>query len=162
MNRKERDNLLKMADADLLRHCRVDVFRGTGRGGQKRNVTDSAVRVTHSETGTAATSDETRSQTANRTRALRALRQKLALVCRADPPAAWRGQWKPSAKNPTYSLWLATVLDVLEKVDCRVSDAATFFGLSTGRFVRDIAGNRSLWSAVNRARQARGLHSLRG
>ena len=63
-----------MPDEALLRQCRMDVFRGTGHGGQKRNRTDSAVRLTHLATGAVAACDETRSQHQNRHLALRKLR----------------------------------------------------------------------------------------
>lgn len=43
-----------------------DYFRGSGKGGQKRNKTESAVRCTHVESGVSYYSDETRSQHKNK------------------------------------------------------------------------------------------------
>lgn len=56
---------------------RVDVYRAGGAGGQHVNVTDSAVRMTHLETGLVATSQAGRSQLANRELAMQLLKSKL-------------------------------------------------------------------------------------
>lgn len=50
---------------------RIDTFRGTGKGGQKRNKTESAVRVTHIESGASGQSDDTRKQHDNKKIAFR-------------------------------------------------------------------------------------------
>lgn len=66
------------SDEALLRQCRVETMRGGGSGGQHRNVTDSAVRITHLPTGISAIAGERRSQHRNRQAALKRLRQRLA------------------------------------------------------------------------------------
>ena len=83
-----RDEILLLSDEELVRLCRVDTFRGTGPGGQKRNKTESAVRVTHRESGLAAFDDQSRSQHLNRARALQKLRLELAANLR-QPPQPW-------------------------------------------------------------------------
>lgn len=57
---------------------RVDTYRGTGAGGQHRNKTDSAVRLTHLPTGIVVTATEERSQHRNRQVAWERLRTELA------------------------------------------------------------------------------------
>ncbi len=52
---------------------RIDTYRGTGPGGQHRNKTDSCVRITHIESGLAASCCESRSQQQNRKVAFRRL-----------------------------------------------------------------------------------------
>jgi len=46
--------------------CRFDYYRGSGKGGQKRNKTSSAVRCTHIASGAVGRSDDTRSQHRNK------------------------------------------------------------------------------------------------
>ena len=46
--------------------CRWDYFRGSGKGGQKRNKTESGVRCTHVASGAVGQSDDTRSQHDNK------------------------------------------------------------------------------------------------
>ena len=161
MERHERHHLLTLADADLLKVCRVDVFRGSGRGGQKRNTTDSAVRVTHAATRVQAVSDETRSQSTNKHLALRRLRRNLALVLRVSPAKPWSGTWAPAPRNPLHAPWLATILDALHDCEYRIGDAARLLEVSTGRLSRELKKDGQLWQHLNRCRQQRGLAPLR-
>ena len=156
-----RNQLLALADDELLRACRVDRRLGTGPGGQKRNKTESAVTVTHEATGVAGGSDETRSQITNRLLALRQLRLNLALRLREPPPVAWPFAETPSLRSPDYPLWTAALLDVLAGCGLRISEAAAFCGTSTGRLVRDLARDPVLWQEVNRLRRAAELPPLR-
>ncbi|MBC8346617.1 MAG: peptide chain release factor-like protein [Candidatus Marinimicrobia bacterium] len=75
---------------DLLKECRVDTFRASGKGGQHVNKTDSAVRLTHLPTGIVVTCQDERSQLRNKHIALDRLRQKLTVLNR-----------KPKKRIPT-------------------------------------------------------------
>jgi len=157
----DRDRILAFDDEQLLKLCRIDRFRGSGRGGQKRNTTDSAVRVTHVEAGYSATSDATRSQRTNRTLALRHLREEIAFGWRITPAETWEGAWRPAQKNHAYARWVAVVLDVLTEEEFRVGDAARRLGVGTGRLGRDLGRDGRLWQHVNAERQRIGLSRLR-
>jgi ribosome-associated protein len=50
----------------LERDCTVELYRSGGPGGQHRNKRDTAVRLTHTATGTVVTATERRSQSLNR------------------------------------------------------------------------------------------------
>jgi peptide chain release factor 1 len=58
---------------------RVETMRGQGPGGQKRNVSASAVRITHLPTGITAYSD-TKSQAQNKKRALTVIRARILRI----------------------------------------------------------------------------------
>ena len=120
----DRDELLALEDDELLRHCRCDTFRASGPGGQHRNTSDSAVRLTLEGTEVTALASEERSQHRNRARAVKRLRLQIALNLRCDPAPSWDGPWKPGARDRQYAPFIAHVLDALAATEYRVSDAA--------------------------------------
>jgi len=65
------------SDEELLKSCRIDVMKSTGPGGQSVNTTDSAVRITHKESGITTISRRERSQLQNKQAALARLRKRL-------------------------------------------------------------------------------------
>jgi peptide chain release factor 2 len=59
---------------------RIDTYRGSGAGGQHRNKTDSAVRITHLPTGLVTQCEGERSQHYNKDFALKQLYSKLLII----------------------------------------------------------------------------------
>jgi len=66
--------------------CRWDYYRGSGKGGQKRNKTSNCARCTHEQSGAVGKSEEGRSQLANRRRAFRRMAESSCFVewCRIE------------------------------------------------------------------------------
>lgn len=168
-----RDRALALDDAGLIAACSVDTFRASGPGGQKRNKTDSAVRLRHTPTGVSAEADESRSQHENRARAVRRLRLALATAVREpvnlegwEPPASLTlfvraGSGPAIRREPRYAAAVATVFDVLEASGWSLADAAARLGVSTAALGRFVAEEETVFRAANTRRRALGLSPLR-
>ena len=72
-------------DEALLAECDVQVFRGTGPGGQSVNTTDSAVRLVHRPTGIVVVCRRERSQLRNKNECVRRLRARIVAAQRPVP-----------------------------------------------------------------------------
>lgn len=82
-------------DAKLLKDCRVDTFRSSGKGGQHVNKVETAVRIVHFPSGLSIKCQESRSQYKNKKIALLKLREKLTLSNKTFP--------NRRATKPTFS-----------------------------------------------------------
>ena len=165
---------LTLEDQELLAQCHVDRYRSHGPGGQKRNKTSSAVRLRHRLTGLAVKATEDRSQQVNLRRAVRRLRQAIALQVRTtlDPESYVRseefqtcldrdGRLAVSRRDRRYASVISELLDVLSACNMRVREAAKLLGISTGRIVKFIQKDTKLWGRVDEMRVAAGLKPLR-
>jgi hypothetical protein len=165
---------LQLSDRDLLAECEVHTYRASGPGGQQRNKVESAVRICHVPTGVTAIAEESRSQLENRPRALRRLREAIAIherssidLARFQPPAelsaviSAAGRIRVNDHNPAYPIAVAAVLDLLDAHGGRVSDAAKQLGVSTHHLVQFLADHGPVWAEANRIRQRHGLAQLK-
>ncbi len=161
-----RNDLLELEDEALLRQCRQETYRASGPGGQHRNTTDSAVRITAPDGKIVASCADHRSQHRNRSEALKRLRTALAIETRMPiaPGRAserWGGSWKLGKKDRRYAGFIAHVFDVLAHNDWAVGEAAKALGISTGKLVRTLAHDPQAWNAVNQERAKLELVNLR-
>lgn len=167
-----RQSYTQLSDEQLLRQCAVDTYRASGPGGQKRNKTDSAVRLRHLPSGLQAIAEESRSQHENKQRALKRLRQRFYLLLRepfppaeADAVALLRQipqhRLKLGQRDARYWPTVGLVLDALAAYQGQLAATAEALGVSTGQLVRFLADNDKLWEQANRLRQQFGLHPLR-
>ena len=166
---------IALDDAALLRQCDFDRFRASGPGGQKRNVTESAVRLRHRPSGLSAEANESRSQHENRARALRRLRHAIALQLRAPvsledytpAPELAAARTKDrrlvlGRRDARYRAALAALFDLLAAAQWRPSAAARALGVSNASLTRFLEADRVAWRALNERRREHGLSSLRG
>jgi hypothetical protein len=156
-----------LSDSQLLAQCAVDTYRASGPGGQKRNKTSSAVRIRHLPSGLIVIAEESRSQHENRARALRRLRQALYLKVRDELPAEAltpetvkerddyrevlnrEGRLDLGRKDPRFWPAVGVVLDVLQAVGARVSEAAVALGVSTGNLIDFLGTDPKVWEQAN-------------
>ncbi|MEG2074992.1 MAG: peptide chain release factor-like protein [Victivallaceae bacterium] len=156
----ERDYFLQCADDELLEYCQLDFFKASGNGGQKRNKTSSAVRITHLPTKLQVSDCSGRDQHKNRKCALNKLRLALALNCR-QPFVELPLRYECSDKNAEFPLVAAHILDALEECGFLISDGAMKIGKSTSGLVKILSASPDLWQSVNRERCKRNLEPLK-
>lgn len=163
-----------MNDAGLLAQSRTDTFRASGPGGQKRNKTDSAVRLHHDPSGQTVIAVESRSQHENRAKALRRLRKAIALGVRSPIDLE---SYQPGAevadcltgdsrlhvgmKDHRYNHVLAEILDLLEACEYRIAAAAKHLGVTTGNLSGFLTRDDKLKARVNQMRSKMGSKPLR-
>lgn len=146
-----RDQLIGLADAALLAQCQVDRLRGPGPGGQKRNKTESSIRLRHDATGLAAMAGESRSQPENKARALRRLRERFAFDLRepvelddyqstaALAALLAQEQVRKSEKwlrSPEYLRAIGDLIDLYQAVGCSLPEVARRVTASQSRLDR--------------------------
>ena len=174
------DAWLSLSDDELSAQCRLERFRASGPGGQHRNKTDSAVRLTHEPTGVVGFASERRSQHQNRAAALARLRRGIALEVRAElqldmyhpPPSLQRilprtvqteisRKERVGPKHREFWTGVAPLLDLFDAVGASTADCASMLGCSSNQLTRLLASERHLWAAANAIRQRHGLSPLR-
>ncbi|MDP6110931.1 MAG: peptide chain release factor-like protein [Planctomycetota bacterium] len=165
---------LGLSDRDLLSDCKEEFIRSGGPGGQKRNKTSSAVRLTHVPSGVVAKATESRSREENRTRALRRMRQSIALQIRTDLNVEnYRkiklvskyqdvsNRLRVNKKNPHWSLVVSHILDLLQATRGRVGECGSLLGCSTGQLIDFLSSEPDLLVAANNVRASFGVRRLK-
>ena len=166
-----RNEILLMPDDELLRICRIEFFKGSGNGGQKRNKCSTAVRLTlelpaaansmpdagsegevaageNAPVRISASDCSERSQFRNRSNALKKLRFRLAIEAPRCPPEKPE-RMEISLSNPEYFLWCARVVDAVDYFpDFR--EAARFLDLSPSKLEKLIRRDGTLWQYISK------------
>jgi hypothetical protein len=163
---------LDLTTQALLEDCRFEAIRGSGPGGQKRNKTSNAIRLTHLPTAIHVFAEESRSQSENKHRAIRRLKLRLAtdirhaIDSRLFEPPDWFGQVVQlgrlaiSHHNEHYPRTAALVLDLLAARSGSVGDVAKLLGVSTSSVVKFLEEEPQLWTAANGIRKMNGKGQL--
>ncbi len=171
---------LALSDEELAAQCRVERFRVSGPGGQHRNKTDSAVRLTHEPSGVVGFASERRSQHQNRLVALARLRRNIAIEARTDidldtyrlPRTLQRilprsvqtelpGKDRIGPKHRDFWTGAGPLLDLFNAVRGSTSDCASQIGCSSNQLTKLFASEPHLWAAANAIREQHGLSLLR-
>ena len=158
-----RNAWLRLDDVALLKQCRQERYRASGPGGQRRNKVETAIRLHHRSSGLVAHAEESRSPEENRTRALRRLRERMALELRIPfdleaPPSVPellaqrgpKGRLSVNPRNRGYPIIVATMLDALEAAEGSYVKAASALGLTTSQLLRLLRSDPHVWRAVTR------------
>lgn len=161
-----------LSDDDLIAQCRVEHYRGSGPGGQKRNKTSNAVRLKHLETGLIVTATEARSAKENHLNAVRRMRLRLAAEIREaidfirfEPPdwflsVRHNGHIDASHRHPLYAGVGGLVLDLFDALRGNPSDVAINLGVNTTAVVRVLENEPVFWAKANQIRIKDGLPAL--
>ena len=166
-------DFLVLSDAELLSKCEMDTYRVPGPGGQKRNKTDSAIRLRLRGMSLMVIATESRSQHVNRAKALRRMRQAIALELRCPIDAqAYQtspllagcidrgGKLKLGRKDQRYPSAVREVLAVIAGCQMRLADAGRLIGISTANLSSFISKDIKLRAKVNQLRKGAGLKPL--
>jgi hypothetical protein len=161
---------LDFDDAKLIAECNVHRYRASGPGGQHRNKVSSAVRLHHRPGNLTVVATESRLQGENRARALKRLREAIALVARLPLPEkiTWpdtvdlgRQRLRVNEKNPAVHHVIALMLDAFAEHGGRLADAAKALGLTSSGLVRFLGEHPKAWREVGRIRHEAGLPQLK-
>ncbi len=153
-------------DAALLQRCEVSAGTAGGPGGQHANRNATAVRLVHPSGVTAACGDM-RERGANRTRALRRLRLRLACAQRGQAQRRWLDERRQGTRlNVTpkaqgYHLVVAVALDALVLAEGRLGTAAAALGVSTSQLTRLLVADKEVRQAADALRAQHGHGPLR-
>jgi hypothetical protein len=157
-------------EADLEKECQFLATRRSGPGGQHRNKVETAVIVTHRETGVRAEASERRSQGENRKVAYQRLRVQLALHVRRipldQPTELWqsRVRSKKIAVNPGHQDFPSLLAEFLDQYYSRGEDlagTANILGITSSQGIKFLKLEPLALEQVNRRRLERGLHALK-
>lgn len=153
---------LLLNDEKLLSLVRVDVFKGSGKGGQKRNKTSNAVRLTLSHL--MVTDQSSREKSINQKRALNKLRLTIALDL-PDPasprvkfkelpeelhPTIQAGLIRLNPKNPLYPVFTACFLDAFLEAQGDWKQTAEFFHTSSSQIRKFVHDQPALAQVIQR------------
>jgi hypothetical protein len=130
-------DFLRLTDGELLKFCKTDVFKATGRGGQKKNKTSNAIRLTFFHL--VVSESQSRSKTENVNKALK----KLRLAIATDPK---------HAKDPIDTLPQPPkeIIQYLNTSEIHINPKNSVFPFFLGYFFICFIKNKGSWRSVGK------------
>ncbi len=148
-------NFVRKADEELIKLSRVDIFKATGKGGQKKNKTSNAIRLTLSYISV--TESSSRSKAENTKKAVKKLRTSIALdttksehnrVFKEFPeeiiPYINSSTVRINPTNPVFPIFVGCLVDVFIKSGGRWDIIGKEFGTTTSQIRKFVEKNRFL------------------
>ncbi len=156
---------VRKSDKELLKLCRVDTFIGSGRGGQKRNKTTNAIRLTLFDL--AVTESASRSKAQNIIHALKKLRMAIALETsskfrRSEDPNSFPEEIQPylfreviriHPQNPAFPIFVGCLVDHFIKYEGNWSTIASNYLVSSSQIRRFVEKHPGLRMTLERIRK---------
>ena len=151
-------NFLLLDKEEFLDTCRFSSYKSSGRGGQRKNKKETAVRLLHLETNIFVESSKSRYQSLNRDDALYKLRIKLAYLCELKLVSSLVLTPYPlSKKNWEFPFLLQRQFFFLRKNNYLLSETALELDMSKNALLKNFSRDKGVWNFFN---QQRTLHSL--
>jgi len=162
---------LQLDHQQLKNACSITRTRRGGPGGQHRNKVETAIVITHNDSGISAQAGEQRSQHANLTAAMARLKINLAIGVRNNPlPTVPDDLWKSRVKNrrisvslchADYPLILTTALDALALRENDIVATAKFLEISTSQLIKFFKTSPQIFDHVQKMRRTNGFKPLK-
>jgi len=159
-------SFIQKSDGDLKKSCRMDVFKATGHGGQKKNKTSNAIRLTLEHLSVTFTTS--RSKAENISGAFRKLRMSIALDITTGRENCHLSQTYPAdlvqyfqkgsininAKNPVFPVVIGLIIDNFIKHQGNYKSVSEALKVSTSQLRKFITKNPFMIETVNKILQS--------
>ena len=130
-------DFLRLPDNELIKNCRTDVFKATGKGGQKKNKTSNAIRLTLSHL--VVTESKSRSKAENTKNAIKKLRIAIA----TDPK-------HKSVRSDNTTSPPDEILPYLQTSEIHINSKNPVFPVFLGHFFVSFIKHQGNWNALGK------------
>jgi len=155
MCEKNWKDYLYLTNENLQQHCLIETFKVPGPGGQKKNVTNSAVRIKlRHDIKIEGIASESRSQHQNKLKALTRLRLVIALKLRSDVSNTDLAELQKNnyllinPKNAIFPITTAILFDRLQSNAWDHQKLARDLNIGTNPLIRTLKKDRTVWRAL--------------
>lgn len=158
-------DFIRLNDQELQRKCRMDIYKATGKGGQKKNKTSNAVRLTLEHLSV--TASASRSRQDNISRAVKKMRLAIAMDLSdssenrsglSELPGELKnyvskGLIRINEKNPAFPYFSGVLFDIYLDCEGDVKIVAERLGTSSSQIHRFFSSHPFLLERMNALKQ---------